>query len=380
MAALPVSRRQTPPVSCSGSPVALALGLVALITGAALLLSGLLLPISPSHPIEIPDTAVIPTPAVRFDAAEDAAVATGAPPFLRFGPVTTLGHCGMDQSPPVLPEADVQSRARTATGCLWPEVTRGAHADPTHPATIPLCRDPCDDLAMLAATQYRECVSDACPCLMGVPSNRLSLGNSDDRIAHALFGAASSLDVVPCVQEDLRRDLAHVGPFPMSGRIAAEQNALMEIAAAPYLGPLTRWDGTGAPAPQAAGAAETVLLVEPIGPPQEGRSSVYSRIDMRPHARWEADLDAGPLTLFVQHGRVGLVLDDGSAHVEVDDLLFGKRSDPVSPGSRIVLRPGDRLIVSRGRHLRVDNDDATLAIIYVWHLQQPPHSVIAESE
>jgi hypothetical protein len=286
MAALPVSRPQTPPASCSGSPVALALGLVALITGAALLLSGLLLPISPSHPIGIPGTAVIPTPAARFDVAQDAAGATGAPPFLRFGPVTTPGHCETDQSPPVHSEADAQWRARTATGWLWPEGTRGTRAEPTHPTTIPLCRDPRDDLAMMAATQYRECVSDACPCLMGVPSNRLSLGNSDDRIAHALFGAASSLDVVQCVQEDLRQDLAHVDLFLMSGRMAAEQNALMEIAAAPYRGPLTRWDGTGAAAPQAAGAAETVLLVEPIGPPQEGRSRVYSRIDMRPHARW----------------------------------------------------------------------------------------------
>jgi hypothetical protein len=181
-------------------------------------------------------------------------------------------------------------------------------------------------------------------------------------------------------------DSAHLATLPVCG----DPRGALAVIAAHYRGAWTRWDGTGAAAAQAAravlapeaaqAAAETVLMVEPIGSLPEGRSRVYSRIAMRPHARWEADLDAGPLTLFVQHGRVGLVLDDGSAHVEVDDLLFGKRSDPVPSGHRVVLWPGDRLVVSRGRHLRVDNDDATLAIISVARLQQSPPSVTIKSE
>jgi hypothetical protein len=183
------------------------------------------------------------------------------------------------------------------------------------------------------------------------------------------------------------RDSTHLATVPLC---QDPRGALAAMAAAHYRAPWIRWDGTGAAAAQAAGAvpapqaapaaAETVLLVEPVGPPQEGRSRVYSRIAMRPHARWEVDIDVGSLTLFVQHGRVGLVLDGGSAHVELDDLLFGKRSDPVSPGSRVVLWPGDRLVVSSGRQLRVDNDDATLAIISVSRLERASPSATIESE
>ena len=314
MAALPVPTPAAPPTRCRGSAVVLGIGLVGLITGAALLLTGLFLPVPPSYAIEVPRTAVSRAARARLDTIQVAPEATGHRRLHfaaitqsdindHFGLVTANDRNRVDQSGPGIVRSDLKQKARRPRSCL------GARAESTHIATVPPCQDPRDALAAMAAAHYRA--------------------------------------------------------------------------------PWTRWDGTGAAAAGAAGAvlaqeaapaaAETVLLVEPIGPPQEGRSRIYSRIAMRPHARWEVDFDARPLTLFVQHGRVGLVLDGGSAHVEVDDLLFGKRSDPVSPGRRVVLWSGDRLVVSGGRHLRVENDDATLAIISVSRLQQAPPSASVES-
>jgi hypothetical protein len=294
--------------------VALAVGLIALVTGAAVFLAGLLLPVPPLYANQVPLSAVNRAANVRFDGGRDAPKVTKDPSIRftamtqsdindHFGLRTVNEHIRVSQSGPGIVRSDLKQKADRPRNCA------GTNMDSAHLATLPVCQDPQGAFAAMAAH---------------------------------------------------------------------------------YRGAWTRWDGTGAAAAQAAGAvlapeaaqaaAETVLLVEPIGSSPEGRSRVYSRIAMRPEAQWEVDLDVGPLTLIVQHGRVGLVLDDGSAHIEVDDLLFGKRSDPVPSGSRIVLWPGDRLVVSHGRHLRVDNDDATLAIISVARLQQSPPSVTIESE
>src|SRR3954467_9528543 len=80
--------------------VALIPGAAALVSGISVLLVGVVLPDAPSHPMAVPGMEVNPAPAARFDAAHDAAGATGAPPPLRFGPVTTQGHLGTDRSPP----------------------------------------------------------------------------------------------------------------------------------------------------------------------------------------------------------------------------------------------------------------------------------------
>ncbi len=232
MAALLAPTPVAPPAPRDRSWVALTAAVAALVSGVIVLVAGVVLPDSPSHPMAVPNTVVNPALAARFDAAQDAAGATGAPPFLHLGPVPTHGHRGTDQSPPVLPEVDGQWRARPATGCLGPEVTRATQAEPTDLATIPPCVDPRHALAMMAA-QNRGRVSDACPCLLGVPSYRSSLSNSDDRIANALFGASSSLDVVPWEPWDRRQDLTHVEPSLMSGRIAAAQNALFPTAPTP---------------------------------------------------------------------------------------------------------------------------------------------------
>lgn len=315
MAALPGPTPVSPPKPCSRSLVALGVGMVALFAGAALLLAGLLLPVPPSDVNQVPRTAVNRAANVRFDTGQDAPGVT-KDPFLRFaamtqsdindplGLATANGRIPVVQSGAGSVNSDLQHKAPRPRNCL------GDRAESAHLATVPLCQNPGDALAAMAAAHSR----------------------------------GSSIS----------------------------------------------WDGTGAVAARAAGAvlateatpaaAETVLLVETIGPPQDGRARIYSRIAMRPNAHWEVDFDVGPLTLFVQHGRVGLVLDGGSAHVEVDDLLFGKRSDPVSPGSRVVLWPGDRLVVSRGRYLRVDNDDAALAIISVSRVQQAPPSLMPEAE
>lgn len=237
MAALLAPTPAPPPAPRDRTWVALIPGAAILVSGISVLLVGVVLPDSPSHSMAVPGMEVNQAPAARFDAAYDGVGATGAPPALRFGPVTTQGRLGTDRSSPVLPEADGQSRARTATGCLEPEGTRGTRAESTHLATIPLCGDPREALLMMAA-QYRGRGSYACPCPMGAPPYRSSLSNTDDRIAEALFGAASSLDLVPCVPGDLRQDLAQMAPaqpisrcavadpFLMSGRIAAAQNAL----------------------------------------------------------------------------------------------------------------------------------------------------------
>jgi hypothetical protein len=142
------------------------------------------------------------------------------------------------QSGPGIVRADLQQKARVVRSC------KGMRPESTHLATPALCRELRKALALMAA-QHRGRVSDACPCPMGVPSYRSAWGNSDDRIANAQFGAASSRDIAPCVTGDLRQDLAQMASaqpisrcadvdlFLLSGRIAAAQNALVR-SSAPY--------------------------------------------------------------------------------------------------------------------------------------------------
>ena len=317
MAALPVPTPATKVDPCGGSWVALAVGLVALVTGAALILAGLLVQVPPSYANQVPRTAVNRAANARLDGGRNAPKVIKDPSLRftamtqsdiddHFKPATTNGRNLATQSGSGIIRSDLKQKAGRPRACA------STNTDSAHLATLPVCQDP--------------------------------------------------------------------------------HGTLMEMAAALYQGQgaWTRWAGTGAAAAQAASAvsateaapaaAETVLLVEPIGPREQTHFRIYSRIAIRQHAHWEVDLDAGLLTLFVQHGRVGLVLDGVSARVELQDLLFATQSHPVPPGRRAVLWPGDRLFASGVRHLRVDNDDATLAIISVSRLEHPPPSVIAESE
>ena len=82
------------------------------------------------------------------------------------------------------------------------------------------------------------------------------------------------------------RDSAHLATVPL----CQDPRGALAAMAAHYRAPWIRWDGTGAAAAQAAGAvpalqaapaaAETALLVEPIGPQQDGRARIYFRIAM----------------------------------------------------------------------------------------------------
>src|SRR5687768_9906562 len=87
MAALPVLTPASLPAPGSGSPLALAVGLLALIAGGALLLCGLLLPISPAHTSEVPRSAVNRAANMRFDGGRDVPKVTTAP-SLRFTAMT----------------------------------------------------------------------------------------------------------------------------------------------------------------------------------------------------------------------------------------------------------------------------------------------------
>jgi hypothetical protein len=160
MAALPVPNPATSIGSCGPTSLALGAGLVALVTGAAVLLADLLLPISPSHAIDAPRTFLSRAANARLDGGQDTPGVTRGP-FLRFtamtesdigdhvGQVTANEHTRVPQ--PVIGNvrSDLNQTIRRPRNCL------GNRAESAHLATVPLCHDPRDALAAMAAAQYR---------------------------------------------------------------------------------------------------------------------------------------------------------------------------------------------------------------------------------
>jgi hypothetical protein len=190
MAALPVPTPAVAPDSCRRSPVALGLGLVTLVTGAAFLLAGLLLPVSPSQAIAIPRTLVNPAANAQFDAVHMAEGArhrrlhftASSPPDSDNRPGLTTAHDreGRDQESQGTVRLDIQQEARYPHHCV------GDRAESAHLASITLCQDPRDALAAMATAQYRGIwvrwdATGAVGAQVG----------SDDRIAQALFAPAS---------------------------------------------------------------------------------------------------------------------------------------------------------------------------------------------
>jgi hypothetical protein len=190
---------------------------------------------------------------------------------------------------------------------------------------------------------------------------------SDDRSAEVLFAPVTHR-AVPVEQRDLRADLLSMSAAQHTGQWTYSSISMClinDVCVAQARGDSRSESATPA-------AAETVLLIEPVGPPQRTQVRVYSRVAFRPNAEWVTDLKGGPLTLFVQHGRVGVVLELGSAQLERQDPLFANHVASFPEGRRVQLQSGDRLVVTRGGQLRVDNDDSTLAIVSVSRQQTSP--------
>jgi hypothetical protein len=139
--------------------VALGVGLVGLVTGAGLFLAGLLLLISPSREIEIPRTSESQVETARFAAIYMAEgprhrslnFTTIPPPDADFRPGLHMAHVrnGGDRAEPGTVRSDLQRKERSPHSCL------GDSAESAHLATVPLCQDPRDALATMAAARYR---------------------------------------------------------------------------------------------------------------------------------------------------------------------------------------------------------------------------------
>jgi hypothetical protein len=148
MAALPVPNPATSIGSCGPTSLALGAGLVALVTGAAVLLADLLLPISPSHAIDAPRTFLSRAANARLDGGQDTPGVTRGP-FLRFTAMTEsdIGdHVG---------QVTANEHTRVPQTIRRPRNCLGNRAESAHLATVPLCHDPRDALAAMAAAQYR---------------------------------------------------------------------------------------------------------------------------------------------------------------------------------------------------------------------------------
>ena len=184
----------------------------------------------------------------------------------------------------------------------------------------------------------------------------------------------------------MREESAHLATIPLCHDL---HQAFAMLAPGRYGARPSGLDGTGALAAQAAArvaqapgdllaesaspaAAETVLLVEPTGPPQGKQVRIYSRLAFPPDAEWVVDLKGGPLTLFVQYGRVGVQLERGSAQLERHDPLFANQLAAIPEDHRVLLQSGDRLVVTSGTQVRVDNDDSALAILSASRQQTSP--------
>lgn len=139
---------------------------------------------------------------------------------------------------------------------------------------------------------------------------------------------------------------------------------------------------TGVPAAIAASQPlEQILHVTQAGRPQSGLSLVESRLTFSPGDRWETDPEAGPLTITVESGKVGVVLGGGLARIERHvSPLQDARFHRLEPGRMAILWPGDTLVVIRGYHLRVDNDEDVVAAAMVSRVLRAPLPAVTASE
>jgi hypothetical protein len=140
--------------------MALAVGLVTFVTGVALLLVGVLLPVPRLDASAVSRTAVNRAASVRHDAGQVAAGVSKHPRF-RFETTTqpdisnrselaTNDRGGVDQLGPGVVSADLERKARHPRTCA------GANGESAHLATLPLCFDLHESLAEMAAARYRD--------------------------------------------------------------------------------------------------------------------------------------------------------------------------------------------------------------------------------
>jgi hypothetical protein len=129
--------------------------------------------------------------------------------------------------------------------------------------------------------------------------------------------------------------------------------------------------GVSLPATLAAPTAmEEVIGVRRVHRQAVLLTVVFSRVTIPVGAVWETDPDAGPLSLTVQMGELGILLDGGSARIERrPNPLTGGQIGPLRPGQLVRLGPGDRLVVVRGFHLTLANDGSETAIAIVSRLR-----------
>jgi hypothetical protein len=126
---------------------------------------------------------------------------------------------------------------------------------------------------------------------------------------------------------------------------------------------------------------ELIQRVTHLNHPSADLGLVESRLIFPPGARWDVDPEAGPLTLTVEHGTVGVVLGDGLARIERHvSPLQEARIHRLDPNQMAFLWPGDRLVVVDGYRLRVDNDDAAIAAAMASRIVQAPLPAMPSTE
>jgi hypothetical protein len=131
------------------------------------------------------------------------------------------------------------------------------------------------------------------------------------------------------------------------------------------------------PALAAVQPVEQILRVTDIGHHSADLGLVESRLIFPPGARWKTDPEAGPLTLTVESGKVGVFLGGGLARIERDaNPLQAARFHPLEPGQMTMLGPGDTLVVIRGEQLHVDNDDDRMATAAVSRILRAPLPIV----
>jgi hypothetical protein len=135
----------------------------------------------------------------------------------------------------------------------------------------------------------------------------------------------------------------------------------------------------GVPALAAVQPVEQIVRVTSVGPPAADLGLVESRLIFPPGARWEIDPDAGPLTLTVESGTVGVILGGGLARIErhvspLQEVGFQR----LGPGQMTVLSPGDTLVVVRGYQLHVDNDGESMAVTDVSRIVLGPLPIVRD--
>ena len=127
----------------------------------------------------------------------------------------------------------------------------------------------------------------------------------------------------------------------------------------------------------AAVVTQDVISVQRVGRSPDVRHVMATRLTVPPQAVWETDPDAGPLTLTVETGVLGVRLGGGSARLEqhanilLDEPTMAEQITPLPPGHLAALRPGDRLVIVRGFQLTVTNDEGEPATAILRRLQQP---------